>query len=285
MDDVNQMFGCPIKKVSGKKINYTYTQALLQDRQPCTFVLGWAYQDMELSKWLHIAPQCSRNATWIEQTHDFIQYVLPIDIPSKFNPNAEIVPVVANTDPLHVASEFYANPKTGASEMSTVRCNILRSATMMLRFFGIKSTPQENTFSLSIAEPTVFMKEGPFQTWNVDNAFVKNLRHAKHNDLRMTRLVRCLRLFGFHQMAFQALQLLSSLLHVIGRSKHLLQMDNKSYMANEYLAKEFVLLSNLFNIAKAFNDEDLFADDLEGIENADLQSVCEFVTLLDEMKF
>jgi hypothetical protein len=276
----------PYDNVIEKEAKSQTLQALLQNRLPCPFVTGWHYSTMGLDLWYRI-PEFVLNATWLEEKHDYVQYLLPTDKPSEYNLHVGTVPV-SSEYPLHVNPAFYYNPKTAINMKSAMRANILRGATMMLKFFGIKTTLNwPNYIGLEIANPlySTYGKK-TFKVWNKDDGFVKNIKSAPHNDLRITRLIRCLRLFGFHQLALRALYLLNYLLEFVGRFEHLEQYKHydlsKTPMANKYLAEEYVILATIMDAAKEAKHS---LNDLSDLDKHDYTSLFGFVEDLNKMQF
>ena len=118
---------------------------------------------------------------WLEYTHDFIQWLFPIDAPSGVNPNAPVVTAQA-------AKELGA--------IQEVAGNLRRACVRMAAFYGFAikeaSIERANNYALRVhfwaARPT-------------------------HNDLRITRILRSLTLFGlsaqahlFHDAAIAAVR-------------------------------------------------------------------------------
>lgn len=101
---------------------------------------------------------------WLEVTHDFIQWLFPIDSPSGANPNA---PVVTGQ-----AARLLC-------ETAAVRGNVRRAFCRMAAFYGlaIKDGGVERAANYLARAPV----------WAV---------RPTHNDLRITRILRSLTLFG-----------------------------------------------------------------------------------------
>jgi hypothetical protein len=98
----------------------------------------------------------------LEATHDYIQWLFPLRVPSGFNPNA---PVLTDAD----AAEFRADPK--------LRENVRRSFTLYLDFLGLR---YEGTRVVLTDE---FNRNGIFDG-------------PDHNWLRITRILTSTRLLG-----------------------------------------------------------------------------------------
>ena len=118
---------------------------------------------------------------WLEYTHDFIQWLFPIDTPSGVNPKAPIV--TAQT-----AKELGATVQ--------ILSNVRRAFCRMAAFYGFSVTDD-----------------------HIERAGNYRLRashwaaQATHNDLRITRILRSLMLFGlstearlFYDAAMEAVQ-------------------------------------------------------------------------------
>jgi hypothetical protein len=113
--------------------------------------------------------------TWdherLEAVHDFIQVLFPLTEPSMFSSRAPIL------GPADIA-EFRTNP--------TIRQNLLRSYRTMLDYYGLEF--QE--------DPPLVRKAGPFperaRNWLVQ---------VNHNHLRITRILKCLRICGLDDAA------------------------------------------------------------------------------------
>jgi Opioid growth factor receptor (OGFr) conserved region len=101
---------------------------------------------------------------WLEYTHDFIQWLYPIDSPSGVNPNAPVLTALE-------AGNLGANSKIAA--------NMRRAFVRMAAFYGfdVKEHIIERRSNYSLRVPN----------WAA---------RPTHNDLRITRILRSLTLFG-----------------------------------------------------------------------------------------
>jgi hypothetical protein len=101
---------------------------------------------------------------WLECTHDFIQWLFPIDSPSAVNPNAPVLTALE-------ARNLGANSKIAA--------NMHRAFVRMAAFYGfdVKDDIIEQRSNYSVRVPN----------WAA---------RPTHNDLRITRMLRSLTLFG-----------------------------------------------------------------------------------------
>jgi len=111
--------------------------------------------------------------TWsddqLEQCHDFIQWVFPLAEPSSVNPDA---PLVTGADRQAFRSDEH------------LRSNMRRSLSVFLRFLGL-----ETNGNAQVTRPSNFANRSAI--W----------RHPNHNWLRVTRLLKSLRLLGFDKEA------------------------------------------------------------------------------------
>ncbi|MDD9980914.1 MAG: opioid growth factor receptor-related protein [Gammaproteobacteria bacterium] len=122
----------------------------------------------------HLGRTLDEIATWdhrrLEQTHDYIQWVFPTMVPSRFNPHAPVL------DAADVAA--------GARDPRVVG-NLLRMAVVMGRFYGLERTDY---------------CDGP-QYDPIDDQHPCWMRADNHNFLRITRILGSLRLFGLVEEA------------------------------------------------------------------------------------
>ena len=106
---------------------------------------------------------------WLEHNHDFIQWLFPIDTPSGANPNAPIVSA-------RLAKELGA--------MTEVAGNLRRAVCRMAAFYGfaVVNAGLQGAADYRVRAPR----------WAA---------HPTHNDLRITRILRSLTLFGLSKEA------------------------------------------------------------------------------------
>lgn len=97
-----------------------------------------------------------------EASHDFIQWLFPLRLPSRFNPDA---PRLTEAD----VAEFHANP--------TLRDNLRRSLTLFLDFLGLREIGGR------VIKTDEFDRQGIFQSPN-------------HHWLRITRVLTSTRTLG-----------------------------------------------------------------------------------------
>ncbi|HYA59039.1 MAG TPA: opioid growth factor receptor-related protein [Burkholderiaceae bacterium] len=101
---------------------------------------------------------------WLEDTHDFIQWLFPIDSPSGVNPDAPVVT---------------AQAARRLCDTAAVPANLHRSLCRMAAFYGL--AVQES----GIERAANYLARVP--VWAM---------RPTHNDLRITRILRSLTLFG-----------------------------------------------------------------------------------------
>jgi len=110
----------------------------------------------------------------LESVHDFIQWLFPLRQKSAFNSNAPTVDA-------SVIEAFQTNPQ--------LRQNLLHSFTVMLQFYGLRREPQES---------------GAIAIHRADNYPQRQrewVQPFNHNFLRITRILKCLVLFGLRAEA------------------------------------------------------------------------------------
>jgi hypothetical protein len=105
----------------------------------------------------------------LEKIHDFIQWLFPIETSSPVNPDAPVVDHITQ-------SEFLKN--------SILRENLCKSCKRMLLFYGIScSHSKDATSVLSVNQ-------------DFSSKAVNWLQPNNHNHLRLTRILKSLRLLG-----------------------------------------------------------------------------------------
>lgn len=183
---------------------------------------------------------------FLETAHDYIQYILPIDTKSQYNPDS---PVVAEKD---IWSMPFGMTQTDS---------IVKAATMMLSFWGIVigrfQAPTSSQDAWSINKP--LSQYGLTLVLSDDaSKALANVAEKPHNILRMTRLVKCLRLFGLFAFATEALLMLNQILKMAselntrtvntyeGVSVFIVKGNGtaeQNIFFNKYLAEEYSLLA------------------------------------------
>jgi hypothetical protein len=112
----------------------------------------------------------------LEPVHDYIQWLFPLTEPSAFNPRAPLLSDAA-------IREFRRSAE--------LRSNVLASFERMVRFYG---------FELAAAEEDCVIRRAA----NFSERAHVWLAPMNHNHLRITRILKCLRLVGLddHARAF-----------------------------------------------------------------------------------
>lgn len=122
----------------------------------------------------------------LEETHDYIQWMFPLDTPSSTNPDAPLL----------------SDDTTRAFEWDDVlRDRLEKSFAVMLRFYGLERLVLPDNTVVIIRAKNFGDRRG---VW---------LRPGNHNHLRLTRIIRSLRLLGLKKDA----QALAACLDDIGR--------------------------------------------------------------------
>lgn len=113
---------------------------------------------------------------WLEETHDYIQWLFPLDVESQFNPHAPLI-----TDDVCAA---FTNP--ASADRRTLQQNFGLAIRRMLAFYGYSFSPG-------------FADVSPTSEWT-DKA--ENwLTDGNHNFMRMTRMLRSMTLLGRRELA------------------------------------------------------------------------------------
>ncbi len=120
----------------------------------------------------------------MEDTHDYIQWLFPLDVVSSVTPNAPLVVVAC---------------KVAFRSDSTLRANLRRSLDKMLGFYGMKLV-RGPTGGEDIARAAFFAKRAP--AW---------LTLGNHNYMRITRMLKSLVLLGQEQLAASLLKCMEAL--------------------------------------------------------------------------
>jgi hypothetical protein len=130
------------------------------------------------------------NADQLENTHDYIQWMFPLDTPSAVNPDAPLL-----TEETARAFEWD----------DVLRDRVQRSLATMLRFYGLERLALPDDKVVVIRAATFPERRG---TW---------LRPNNHNHLRLTRIIRSLRLLGMKRDAAALAHCLDDIARVEGR--------------------------------------------------------------------
>ena len=116
-----------------------------------------------------------------EQCHDFIQWVFPLPEPSDFNPNAPLL----SKDDIKI---FQSDPE--------IRKNLIHSTELLLKFFGIKLEIVDGD---EFINGTIGITFDPGdKEWHCRKRIFGEFNH---NHLRMTRLLMCLTICDFEDVA------------------------------------------------------------------------------------
>lgn len=117
----------------------------------------------------------------LEVTHDYIQWLFPLTEASQFNPFAPVA---------------HAAALASARQDRRVRENMRRSLAVMLAFYGLGFSPDGKA-----VEPADDF-EARAQDW---------ITRANHNFLRLTRILKSLRLFGLEPEATAVFRALATI--------------------------------------------------------------------------
>jgi len=118
---------------------------------------------------------------WLEETHDFIQWLFPTNQKSQFNNNVPVLDEKMIT--------YFSHPD--------IKFKILRAFQRMLKFYGLKYEDSSDTIDMDNWETRK-------KVWLTSN---------NHNFLRITRILTCLRLVGLENMANVFLSTLQTIFH------------------------------------------------------------------------
>ena len=113
----------------------------------------------------------------LEDRHNYIQYLFPLPVKSKYNPDAPVI------DQIFI-NEAIINMK--------IRKNIIKSFLRMLNFYG---------YSYSV-KPFDIIDKGEYKQW---------LSRGNHNYLRITRILKFLMLVGMELLAYKFVEQLCKL--------------------------------------------------------------------------
>ena len=114
---------------------------------------------------------------WLEETHNYIQWLFPLYVHSKFNPHAPLL-----TDEVRTA---FIDP--AGDDHSVLQQNFSQAIYRMLIFYG---------YSISPLSPNIISPTGEWadkaQNWLTD---------GNHNFMRITRMLRSMTLLGREELA------------------------------------------------------------------------------------
>jgi len=113
---------------------------------------------------------------WLEETHDYIQWLFPLYVRSQFNPDAPLL-----TDEIRAAFTDPGNP-----DRAVLQQNFGSAIYRMLVFYGYSFSPGSTDVS-----PTGEWRDKA-DNWLTD---------GNHNFMRMTRMLRSMMLLGRQELA------------------------------------------------------------------------------------
>ena len=116
----------------------------------------------------------------LESSHDYIQYLFPLPEKSPVNPSAPLITK-------DVLLAFRADTQDGKA----LRDNLRKAFSRMLAFYGfdlVTGMPRDPSLGVFISDK----HQTRFPNW---------VRRFDHNHLRITRIIRCLRLLGLEEEA------------------------------------------------------------------------------------
>ena len=119
---------------------------------------------------------------WLEETHDYIQWMFPLDVRSFHHPF--VAPALKN-DEIEIAKHD-----------ESIQNNMIMSFQRILEFYGLRLNEVENKIE----------KNDSFQERSKVWLVVKN-----HNHLRLTRIIKSMRLLGLETYAEMLLDFLIEL--------------------------------------------------------------------------
>lgn len=133
----------------------------------------------------------------LEYHHDYIQYLFPLPERSPVNPSAPLITA-------DVRSAFLSRPE--------LRQELHRAFSRMLNFYGFEatsgtSTPADTGAGEGNGNGTRIVKLTPDSRFR-SNATRTWLKRLDHNHLRITRILRCLRILGLEAEAKEFLRVL-----------------------------------------------------------------------------
>lgn len=135
----------------------------------------------------------ARDNDWLERTHDFVQWVFPLDAPSGVNPDA---PLVTSA----LAQAFAADP--------ALRARLRVAFERMLAFYGLAESRGAGRAGPDADAPLLLrIDKSPAWDARKRNWFVR----PTHNDLRISRILRSLSLLSLPAEARRFLEALERL--------------------------------------------------------------------------
>ena len=125
----------------------------------------------------------------LERSHDYIQYLFPLPERSPYNPWAPLI-----------TREVFQAFRAEGEEGKILRSNLCKAFERMLAFYGFKLVRLNPSSLLSVDEqPSPKLKV--MRADNCHDRFQEWVRPFDHNHLRITRIIRCLRVLGLEEEA------------------------------------------------------------------------------------
>lgn len=135
----------------------------------------------------------ARDDDWLERTHDFVQWLFPLDAPSGVNPDAPLVTP-------ELARAFAAD--------AALRARLRAAFERMLAFYGLRESRGAVSAALDAGEALATrIDKSPAWDARKRNWFVR----PTHNDLRISRILRSLSLLSLPDEARRLLEALERL--------------------------------------------------------------------------
>jgi hypothetical protein len=139
----------------------------------------------------------------LESCHNYIQTLFPLPEPSPFNSSAPVID-------REVFKAFRSRPE--------LRAQLRKSLERMLHFYGFNITPHgANMEEVRVAPPVLTFDDRPW------------LGKFNHNHLRITRILRCLRVLGLSKEASLFFTILKNVGHCTKGGKHLIGEESMQY--------------------------------------------------------
>ena len=145
-------------------------------------MLGFLRGEEKDNKGRYLFDYWKADNQWLESTHDYIQWMFPLDVRSFHHPFA--------------APALKENELEIAKMDEIIQRNMIRSFQRMLEFYGLRLNAEENKIE----------KNNSFEERSKVWLVVKN-----HNHLRLTRIIKSLRLLGLETYAEMLLDFLIEL--------------------------------------------------------------------------
>ena len=189
--------------------------------------------NVTMVEWMSSTEACS--GTFLEDTHDYIQWLFPTKKPSSFSVNA---PVLTDDD-----VDWYATHPEAIVE-------ILKHTSLMFGFWGM-------IVYFGVADgklACVAYEQSPSR----HKYALLNIAAHQHNILRMTRVITCLREIGLPEIALRLNVIINPLIREALASDNRMRFEKSLRVklddgtcknitfANEWLAKEWKVASDAY---------------------------------------